>query len=246
MNYSYRQEINFKHGGKIGDLVSALPTIISYHKEYPDYDINLYLTTERADFNEQSIQYTLPLLNKQPYITSAQILDTARIDINLDEFRLRPDPLHFAHLGWGDLATYHRFFNLSEPWIFNIKPNKKADIIITKTTRYYGYFPWKEFIKKFPSKKMAFLGVDDEYKKFCKDYKTIKRVLVNNALETAQVIKGSKVYIGNQNGNTWIAEGMKVNRVLSPCDEAPNTYMIGKGAYSAFQPNILNKIKKLL
>lgn len=237
--------INFKHSGKIGDALSALPTILSYEKE-DNYELNLYLSKQRHEFTDESIKYILPLLKEQPYLNEVKKHEKEKIDINLDEFRLKDDPLHFGSIIWASLLTFHRYYNLTKPYLFNIEGVNKGDIIITKTLRYYGYFPWQEFIQKFPARKMVFIGTDDEYKKFCHDYQTIRRVLVDNALETAQYIKGSKIYIGNQNGNSLIAEGLKTPRVISTCPDAPTHYPIGKHAYSGFDPNILKKIKRLI
>jgi hypothetical protein len=238
--------INFKHSGKIGDALSALPTILSYHEENEDWILNLYLSKERAEFNDDSIAYIVPLLQHQPYLNEVKEHENERIDINLDEFRRKKDPLHFASIIWAHLLTHHRFYDLAKPFLFNIDDNKKADIIITKTRRYYGYFPWKKFMKEFPTRRMAFIGMDDEYRKFCHDYKTIRRIMVDDALETAEYINSSNIYLGNQSGNSLIAEGLKATRMISTCPHAPTHYVVGKGGYSGFDNNIMKKLKRIL
>lgn len=234
------QTINIKHTGKIGDCLFGLPACASYG------DCNLYLSKERGEFTDKSIKFLLPLLNKQPYINKAAPFEKPqRIDIDLTLFRYQSD-LKYSSLSWVQLLTFHRYFDTTKPWIFNIESKHKADIIITRTRRYYGYFDWDRLINEVNSKHIAFIGLDEEYKKFCSDFKTIKRIEVNNALEAASIIKGSKMFIGNQGGMYTLAESMKVPRILSICPDAPNHPSGGDLHISYEDKDLIQVVKKHL
>ena len=67
---------------------------------------------------------------------------------------------------------------------------------------------------------------------------TNRLITCNNFLEMAELIKNSKLFIGNQSSAFAIAEGLKVNRILEQSKDILNVYPLGKKGW------IINKLNK--
>lgn len=232
------KEINVKHTGKIGDCIYGMPVLKQYG------NCNLYLSKERKEFTDKSIKFIKPLLEKQDYVNKVETFEEPqRIDIDITLFR-KLSNLKYTHLSWAQLMTFQKYMDLSNKWIHNIKSKEKAKIIISRTRRYYGFFDYKKLLNEVDTSKIGFIGLKEEYKKFCNDFKAVRRINIDSALEAASIIKGSNIYIGNQSGLYAIGEAMKVPRILSICPEAPNVGPIGGEAYTSFDDKDLIKVVK--
>lgn len=230
--------INIKHTGKIGDCIYGMTVLKQYG------NCNLYLSKERGEFTDKSIKFIKPLLEKQDYINKVEVFEEPqRIDMDITLFR-KVTSLKYTHLAWAQLMPFQQYMDLSNKWIHNIESKNKAKIIISRTRRYYGFFNYKRLLNEVDTSKIGFIGLKEEYKKFCKDFKTIRKINIDNALEAASVIKGSNIYISNQNGLYAIGEAMKVPRMLSICPEAANVGPIGGEAYTSFDNKDLIKVVK--
>jgi len=64
---------------------------------------------------------------------------------------------------------------------------------------------------------------------------------IDDFLEMAQVIKGSKLFIGNQSSPFALAEIMKVPRCLEVCPTAHNVIPTGANGYDFLDPFKLKK-----
>ena len=103
----------------------------------------------------------------------------------------------------------------NQSWLTNIKPIHKSDIVINMTERYHDWDNDKHDFRFFDYTLLkdydcGFIGLDNEYKLFCDRYGfEPKRILVKNALEVAQFISGSKLFVGAASSPKAIAEGLK-------------------------------------
>ena len=154
--------------------------------------------------------------------------------------------LESEHLSYGnveiDLNTHRDTLIWSDekPWLTNIEPKHVADIIINITDRYHD---WKNQGSKEHDFRnfdytlckdydCGFIGLDNEYDLFVDRYKfEPKRIVVKDALETAQIIKGSKLFVGNASSAKAIAEGMKHPTLMEISKTYPDCIPMHKHGY---------------
>lgn len=205
---------------------------------------NIYLEKEK-ELSELSINALIPLLKAQPYVNDVKIYEDERIDLDMNKFREMSE-LRYAPLSVVQLCAYNRYHNMSEPWIFNIEPKFISEIIINRTMRYPGDIDYLNIVKIFKDK-ITFIGLEAEGEKFCKDFGEICYYKTNNFLEVAEVISSSNLFIGNQSADYAIAEGLKHERILEVCLDAPNCLPVGKGSHCSWEEvNIINLIENII
>jgi hypothetical protein len=231
------------HRAKIGDIIYSLPAVYlrggtEYYKikrkdvfEYlkPLLETQSYIEKViqspngndcELDFSNYQALYKLYLRGNLTYIH----LLCAGIRPHHFPLKISNIKLESSHLSYGnteiDLDTHRdiQTWNDENPWLTNIEPVHKTDIVINITERYHD---WKNHnVKKHDFRffdytlckeyDCGFIGFDNEYELFVDRYKfKPKRIKVKNGLETAQIIKGSKVFVGNASSAKAIAEGMK-------------------------------------
>jgi len=198
----------FKHSGGGGDMIYGLATMYNLGEGI----LNLNIDADRRFFQS--------LLEAQSYIQEliyyamlAKKWSTFEVTHNLDLFRQQPFN-EYTILECHAMA-FNLKFDLTEPWIFNVEPKHVADIVINDTgkLRWEGVTVDWEQLRGFEDR-AVFVGLDHEYKNFCRDRRyDIPHYKIKDAMEFAQIIKGSKLYLGNQSTGLAIAEGLKVPRV---------------------------------
>ena len=199
----------FKHGGGGGDMIYGLATM----KALGGGELHLNIDADKKFYRS--------LLEAQPYIKvleyyafNANKWKKFKVDYNLDLFREQP-----FNGGYTILECHRKAFklnfDLTEPWIFNVKGKHVADIIINDTgkLRWEGVTVDWEQLRGYEDR-AVFVGMDNEYNNFCKNrnYK-LPHYKIKDAMHFAQIIKGSKLYLGNQSTGLAIAEGLKHPRV---------------------------------
>jgi hypothetical protein len=198
----------FKHSGGGGDLIYGLATM---------YNLGGGLLHLNIDKDKK---FYRTLLEAQPYIKYltyhsllAKDWRVFAIDYDLDKFRQQP--FHSYTILECHAMAFKLNFDLTKPWLFNVEPNHVADIVINDTgkIRWEGVTIDWEQLRGYEDR-AVFVGLDIEYKNFCKNrnYK-VERYIIKDAMEFAQIIKGSKLYLANQSTGLAIAEGLKVPRV---------------------------------
>lgn len=213
----------FKHSGNLGDIIYSLPTIIALGGG------KLYIGNGTGNLGvsdgcpppypmtEILVLQIIDLLKLQPYLSDVKPYGNEKVDYNLDKFREHyPSDDHLAE--W-HLKTFGVKFNLGRAWLENIEPRYVNDIIISHSGRYithYNKFNWGAL--KGYEDRCAFIGFEKEHLKF-KKYTglDIKIHPVKSLIEFAQIIKGGKVYIGNQSLGFAFAEALKCPRVVEIC-----------------------------
>lgn len=231
--------INLSSSGNPGDTIAGLTVAASFKRA------NVYLTIGPL-MPQKLANALIPLVLRQPYINECKIFDgTTKIDLNLDDFRgissLKYDFLHSVQLG-----KFHRYWNLANPWITNIEPIYVNDIVLNRTTRYHGEMDYYSLCKKYEGR-VTFLGFKDEHESFCKLFHVdIPRHETPTFLDVAQVIKGSKLYVGNQSSCWWVAEGMKHPRLVEVCEVVPNSMPIGVNGHCDWEDDYFDLIEGYL
>ena len=224
----------FNHRGSRGDIIYALPSIIA--SGGGELNIN------RKDYTS----FLESLLRLQLCISKLNFGIWKKNGINLDLFR------HIAivaykvdkvakHLAQSHLEVVHESFDLSKEWLFNIKPKKEAKIIINRTTHYHDKeeIDWK--LLSDYKKDILFIGLDYEYREFERKYFDVKRRICSNALEIAELIKGSNLFVGNQSLCFALAEAMKCPRVLEVYYIRNNCLPNGKDGYIYLDEELIKR-----
>lgn len=243
--------INTSHGGHSGDIVygMALARHVAAANSSP---VDLYVPRDRPArlapglvhpngsqylMSEGAFAFMRPLLEAQPYI--GQVRFVPESEIPADAIRL--DPYRFANgmnLSAGNIADYPAKFygiplDVSVAWLETPPVKQPAwPVTIAMSKRYrnaaidYSFLAGVEGVR--------FVGLPDEYEDFKSRHGLpgLAYHRCETALDLAQAIGASRVFIGNQSMPFAVAEGLKVDRALEACEMVPNVVPSGRGAGS--------------
>lgn len=238
--------MTFYHSGSMGDIIYSLPTIIALGGG------NLYIKKEAQ-------YYTLRrLIAIQPAID--QVL-CGHAGTSLDGYRTIERKAFKENSGGKHLAQCHLEalgveFDLTKPWLFSdvasrvIVPFSNSPriwgrvepyIIVSRSTRYHDKekIDWK-LLKQYAN--TIFIGYDKEYRAFEKvaEFSPL-RLICEDALIMAEVIKGSALFIGNQSLAFAIAEALKHPRVLEVYHKNSNCIPNGADGYTYLNQEVIEK-----
>lgn len=252
------QKIRLSHSGNAGDVIYALPTIKKI-KELTNVRIELYLRLGQplilsgynthplgnVMLNERMAEMLMALLRPQPYFDLVEIHTDQTIDIDLDYFRAGGIPLDKGNIArW---CSYLTGINpeLWKPWV-TVEPDKTYTdtIVMARSERYRNYTINYKFLNDY--KNIVFIGVESEYKDIKKTIPHIRWVQVDDFMQMARIIAGSKFFIGNQSFPFSIAESMKVPRILETSFEVINVVPEGENGYDFFFQEHLESIVRML
>lgn len=118
-----------------------------------------------------------------------------------------------------------------EQWLWVSQDERtKNKIVCCRSNRYRNNkFPWKDIVDVCRDD-IVFIGVHDEYGDFVRDFGVVERIIVKNCLEIAQLIAGSRLFIGNQSSPFWIAAGMHHPCIQETCIDVPDSIVPYKNA----------------
>jgi len=238
--------LNFMHGGNAGDIIYALATIKTI-QQITGVPVNLYFHLGKpmylpmynkhplgnVMFNQKMADMLAPLIEQQDYINSVGIYTDQKIHIDLDYFRAG-----LFSQSRGNIARWCGYITGVSPVLYKnwlrVKPDTTyADtIVIARSGRYQNRSIDYSFLGKYPN--LVFLGVESEHKDMQKYLPNIKWQPVDSFLQMAQIIAGSKLFIGNQSFPYAIAEGLKVPRILEVSFEVINVVPEGEHAHDFF------------
>jgi hypothetical protein len=227
------------HSGNAGDIIYALPTV----RELQARHVYLNLCSDPAfsgrNLSEASARALAPLLLAQSYIDRVTIVDVnlpleyleqpiAGIDFVLDKFRLQD--IHKHHLAIAHAIAMGVQVNLYEPWLEVPEAGAQEDYAVVSLTERYrvlGKAHWLQLLEtlRFDAGKKIFLGLPQEFQ--CLAGADMEFRTAGDLLEAARIIKGSRIFLGNQSLNFALAEGLKVRRLLEQYPEMPNVYPVG-------------------
>jgi len=194
--------MNFSHRGALGDIIYSLPTTIAFGGG------NYYCV------KSNQFEFLSSLLKLQPYLNLVDVYDQSiKIDVDLNIYRKQD--LKNKHLCRCHLDPFNKEYDLSKPWLFGVEPKHIADIVVCRTKRYHDKkeIDWS-ILSKYTDRAI-FVGSTRDGKRLWKEYGVkLDPYWCKDGLEIAQIIKGSKLFIGNQSLGFSLAEAMKHPRVL--------------------------------
>jgi hypothetical protein len=241
--------INFKHSGRLGDIVYALPLIKAW-VEKAQCKGNLYIRND--DFyeikdsvfhpgngvtvNQALFDYIYPLLKNIDFLNKIIYCKTTAIPqdaVDLDLFKKSGLNLHAS----GNQIWYRKAHSVpvafEKKWLdFKTElrsplGTKHHNVVINKSTRYYNKSINYSFLDEIPS--VGFVGLELEYEHFIKKHqlKKLDYIPTRSALEVAMHISNADLFLGNQSLGFAIAEGLKVTRAVEVYEPIPVVIPIG-------------------
>jgi len=212
----------YLHNGAMGDIIYALPVL----RAQPGI---LALTKKRQK------NFLDSLLILQPYIQEVTLekpwkdssgganqvnKQTSPIQdyyIDLRKYREITETDYTKHLTLCHAEVAGIEIDSRTAWLEGIEPNPVAKIVVHRSPRYHGELDW-EALRPFLAD-TVFVGKPEEYSEFPLP---VAHHRTRNSLELAQVIAGSRFFVGNQSCPFAIAEALKHPRFLEVSTEKPN------------------------
>lgn len=202
----------YRHGGKSGDLIYALPSI----KQLGGGILCMDVRPTHQNQGWPNYDALIPLLEVQHYIDDVIIEHDSKLSVDYDfkGWNERSDvwSQHLSetqakHVG---LGRQH----LILPWL--TAPQKKiAPIVISRSLRTHGASldTWQRFLEGRKREDCVFLGFPEEQDAFI-EYTGFKvvRYPTEDFLQVAGIIAGSELFLGNQSAALAIAEGLGKER----------------------------------
>lgn len=222
----------YKHSGTFGDLIYSLS--IAKHFGAGKFYLHLnqinwigqhYYGSQPAAFHqgrmtEADFEYMKSFMLAQDYVTEFAVLDNrAEITHNLDKFRT----LFVGHPG-NYVDVYCDAFDIKYPatrnhlrntaWLTVPEPkqNDVRTVVINRTARWLpgNLNPrWNQWREQGLESQSVFIGLPEEYAAFKRDVGwNIPYQPTTDMLDMAELIAGSKQFIGNQSAAFAIAAGL--------------------------------------
>lgn len=250
--------VTCKHSGNAGDVIYSLPAgrilggtrgvslKLALDVPLQDRMISAGHPLGGVQLNRKMYDMLAPLLGAQEYIKELGAHEGGPVDYDLDSFR--DSPLQLDRIGisrW----YFHMFGlagDLAQPWL-KVVPDETfaGTIIVSRSFRYRNVSLDYGVLKSYGA--VAFVGLPEEFEDMRRQLPSIRRVEVNDFLELARVIAGSRLFIGNQSFPFSLAEGLKVRRILEADPGSPNVVPTGAHAYDVlFQRQFEHVLAKLL
>lgn len=252
--------MTFKHGGDLGDLIYALPTI----KALGGGDLFLDGTAvhpnrggPRVPLTMEAAAPILPLLNEQPYIHSVQPWEGGKVDVDFTPFRMeilverrdmknRELPLRnlaIVQAGIASRSLGGQSIQIDGPWLTLFGMNYEDDVIFARSARYHNpRFPWRGAIEKYAGR-ATFLGLPVEHAAFCEEFgitaADVPYYPTANLLEAAQVINECSLFIGGQSCLYPIAEGLGKRAVLEVWPVLPSNLFFREGVVHGWNEHVV-------
>jgi len=251
-----KKEISFLHSGHLGDIINSLPLIkeisktkkcnyfVQSEKKIPIHVQNTLHPFGEFYLSKNSVEMILPLLKKQSYLNSVEKFKNQEIDIDLDLFRDLPINFNLDSVRWYfHLTGIH--YNLNEPYIETDNHKFIKDkVVIIRSARRKNFLINYKFLSNF--KDLIFLGLKNEYLDLKKEVPNLEFYDCKDFLEMAEIIKNSKVFIGNLSFGYTLAEGLKIPRLLESNPEFPLVYPNGGRGYDFYFQNHFEMLFKKL
>lgn len=212
--------MNYKHSGKLGDVLFALPVIQSC----PAEERNLYLELGQHDpggvlrLTEEGAAALLPLLRRQPCLSSVGLFEGQPIDVDLDLFRAVPCERTGGYLPRWYGYLWPLTVDLTKPWL-EVEPDKAYPVVVSRTRQHRRRNLDYSFLADYGA---VFLGLPGEH-----EGTGLPFVPTRDLHEAARIIAGCRLFVGNQGGLYAVAESLKVHRILEPSPLSPNIPPMG-------------------
>lgn len=247
--------IDFKHSGFTSDIIYALPAIKKACEMNNDKaTLHLEVNVDNPDKNKpghpyspfilvkEEVELIKPLLESQDFIEEVVVFDGDDSKINVDLNLFRTQPLNFS--GGSIPRYYFSMMGISdslEKSVLDVKSNERFNnkVVISRSLIYHNKKVDWSVLNKFEGVTYQFLGSGIEFKDISTKLNNVVHVQPKNYKEVAEIIKGSSLFIGNQNMYYAIAEMLKVKRYLEVCPYTPNVVPSGGENYDIHYTELL-------
>lgn len=249
-------EVNFKHSGHLGDIIYAIPAMLSLaqgrkinllmHLGQPGvYSSKMKHPNGTAKLNAKSVELLTSLLLNQPQFNSIQVYTSQHVHYDLDLIHAYPLDLKMGSITHWYFWTFGITGDVTKPWLTATPDNSFKDaIVISRTQRYRTPGINYSFLQQYP--RIVFIGLDAEYQDLKQEIPHLEHCPVKDFEHMARVIAGSKLFIGNQSFAYALAEALKVNRVLEIYPVCPNVIPGDSTGYATcYQPQLEKIVKHL-
>lgn len=185
--------------------------------------------------NQGLFDYIFPLLNSLEYVDKVVYCPKKDVPANyveLDSFKTQK----FNLLASGNQVWYRKAFSIPVPfeekWMIwkaqaKLPEVSSFNVLVNKSTRFYNKSINYQFLDEIEN--VGFFGLEMEYEDFKKrnNLSKIQFVPTKTALDVAQLLSKTNVFIGNQSLGFAIAEGMKIPRAVEVFEPVPVVIPIG-------------------
>ena len=235
-----KEAYHFRHSGNSGDLIYSIPTMYALAGGKPIHlHLNLGMRGHYGKkphplgnlmLNEKMVAMLQPLLLAQKDFATVDVLKDQTVDYNLDLIREYPFPLNRGNIARWYFYIFAVNYDLGKAWL-KVQPDTSMTdyIVVARSQRYRQPLIDYSFLQQY--KKIAFVGVPQELEDMRLMLPGIEYRPVENFLELARVIAGSKLFIGNQSFPFSIAEALKTKRILEVYHQSPNVNVEGADGY---------------
>lgn len=235
---------SFKHSGNCGDIIYAMPAMLALTAEPEGADISLYLQTGRqvpyqntithplgnVSLNDRMVEMIKPLILSQKRFGCCEKHHEQPVDYDFDAIRDCPLMLDRGNISRWYFLLFPGYYDLGSPWL-TVEPSTvtRAAIVVARSSRYRAPFIDYRFLQGYPN--VYFVGLEEEYIDMREQIPDMTFLKVTDFLELAELIAGSRLFIGNQSFPFAIAEALKVNRLLEVYYKAPNVIVAGRNGF---------------
>jgi len=212
--------LNVSTNGDLGDIVVMLATLKATGKP-----CDIYLRDSPATAGILHRAHLIkPLIEAQPYVNAVRIWKRETLHWESERFRgygFVNNRMNLAH-NHAQAAVKDGFIkempDVASPWL-TVEPDTSyaGRVIVNRSSRYNNdRFPWAEIVRHY-GERITFIGLQDEWSKFCESFGQVNFELPKDFLEVARMIAGSDLFIGNQSSCMAVAEGLKHPRIQETC-----------------------------
>lgn len=250
-------EVNFKHSGHIGDIIYSMPAMYTLAQ---GRKINLYMHLNQtgvysskmkhpngsAKLTPKSVELITPLLLSQPQFNSIQVYTGQTIHYDLDLIHAYPLDLKMGSITHWYFWTFGITGDVTRPWLQVTPDTAFSDaIVVLRSQRYRTPGINYSFLRHYP--RVVFIGLEVEYEDMKQEVPYLEHYHVNDFLHMAQIIAGSKLFIGNQSFAYSLAEALKVKRVLEIYPVCPHVIAGDSTGYgTCYQPQLEKIVNDLM
>ena len=241
------EKINFKHSGRLGDIVYSLPAVIELcrlHNATCDFYIasDTYIDKRRSAYHpgdglmvsKALFEILAPVLKNLQCIKEVYYEPHGNIptDIyDLDDFGRRK----FNNIASHQPAWWRKLYginiNFHEPWLKNSSSKKEPRyIVVSKSTRFYNSAINYQCLDQMAQHlEVVFLGLPFEFEHFKKTHglQKLKLFIAEDGGSLMDLLQSAQLLIGNQSFIFSLAEGLKVPRALETFHPAPTVVPCG-------------------
>ena len=229
----------------MGDIIYSLATIkrlgggilyLDITGGADEYACNAQCMEGKTKFNKTSFEFIRPLIAAQEYIKGVEIYNGEKIDYNLNNFRYKFADLNSRSKTKNLLDLHLDCFNLpewdpNEAWLTVTDPIQlDRGTIVSRSPRMQCNYPWFQANKFKFRDRAIFIGLPKEHEFFewSFDIKIPYRP-VQDSLEMARIIAGSRAFVANSTFSLSIAIGLGTVPIVQEVEiHFPTTVFEGK------------------